>query len=62
MKCSALSLSLSLACREFFSYLLWQENLDSEANLDQKESDPGDAEIENSESLGYICNMGMSFN
>ena len=50
----SLSLSLSLSHIENFSHLLWQENLGSGSNLYQKESDPDDAEIENSESLGYI--------
>ena len=52
------SLSLSLSHWEFFSSLLWQENLGSGSNLYQKESDPDDAEIENSESFRLYSNMG----
>jgi hypothetical protein len=39
---------------EIFSHLffLWQENLGSVANLDQKKSDLGDSEVENSEFIG----------
>ena len=50
--------SLSLSHWEFFSSLLWQENLGSGSNLYQKESDPDDAEIENSESFRLYSNMG----
>lgn len=40
-------------------FFLWQGNLGTEATLDQKKSDLGDSAIENSDFLGYICDMWM---